>query len=373
MANIATDAVEPWSADSFWKAPPRLPEGLSLRRLHALWLSARPGPRGQDFFEDVLLSAPSADSHLLVAYKAPLLARDVPVLKRRLAAVIDERRRDPEDRVARVPALFTNVAPPAVREMCRREWVGLVDQTGTVILQQGPVFVFVEGSQKVKPRLRASAFRGKGARVLRCLLASTGAPLQAKRIAELTNTSFAYCYAVLTRLEEEGYVERRSPRTGFRLARPVELLRAWSDSGYRSAATVEPFYAPSTSPRDLDHLARKLEAIGAPFAFTLMSATREEDVFVGGAPHGLYLAGDLRLVVDELKLRKVTPHNFLVLRPEPDAAVTDYGVFQPGKRHVSEPQLILDFIAHGGPRGREQAEHLARRWSERLPLLSLAE
>lgn len=227
----------------------------------------------------------------------------------------------------------------------------------------------VEGRQRLKRQPRATIFQGKGARVIRCLLESPGAPLQAKEVSARTRTSFSYCYALLLRLEAEGFVDRRSPRTGFRLMRPVDLLRGWLDSGYRPAAAVEPFYAPSTGPRDLDRVARTLEDAGVHFAFTLLSATPEAEIVTGGMPHGMYLAGDVRRVADELKLRKITPHNFLILRPEAHAATTSYGVFRDQKRIVSRPQLALDYVAYGGGRGREQADQLLNAWARELPLL----
>ena len=367
--NIAIDAN--WNSASFWQAPPGLPGGLSLVRQHTLWFGQRPGPGGQDSFEEVLLRAPSADTRLLVAYKAPLTVRDIPSLKKRLQSVIEDRRRNPrddQDRLPWVPAVATDSAQPAVKAGCEREWLGLLDQRGTVIVHEGPVYVHVQGTQKVKRRLRSTLFTGKGARILRYLLDVPGPSHQAREVADFTQTSFAYTYAVLTRLEDEGYVERRSPRTGFRLTRPVDLVKAWVESGARTAVVVEPFYAPSTNPQDLDRLAKRLEDARAPFAFTLQSAIPPDEVAVGGLPHGIYLNGDPGLVVEELKLRKITPHNFLVLRPGPADATGQAGVYRDGRRLVARPQLILDLEALGGPRGHEQAEQLLKRWAAALPL-----
>jgi len=335
-------------------------------REHITLARTRPGPHGQETFEQVTLRVPAGNVGLLAAFKAPLLAQDIPPLRKRLFDAIEELL-SKADAGLRLPVVFTDRAQPSVREACQRERLGLVDQTGTVLLHEGPVYVHVEGKQRIKRQPRANLFQAKGARVLRCLLESPGAPLQAKEVAARTRTSFSYCYALLLRLESEGYVERRSPRTGFRLIRPVALMRAWMDSEYRAAASIEGFYAPSASPGDLSRLAQKLEADRVLFAFTLLSATLEPDVVVGGLPHGIYLTGDDRGVVEALGLRKITPHNFLILRPEADAATSTYGVFRARKHSVSRPQLILDLASYGGARGREQAEHLLLAWAGELP------
>jgi hypothetical protein len=336
-----------------------------LSRAYLTHVSPRVGRGGQDAFEELTLGTPAGNVALLAAYKAPVLASDVTSLRERLWAALDLRR-GMEAR-PRLPVLITDRAAPSVREACQREGLGLIDQTGTIILHEGPAYVHVEGRGQVRRRPRANLFQAKGARVLRCLLDSPGTALQAKEIAARTRTSFSYCYALLLRLEAEGFVDRRTPRTGFRLIRPLDLLRKWIDSGYRAAASVESFYAPTIGARDLDRLTQRLERDRVPFAFTLLSALPAEEVMTGALPHGLYLGGDAGLVVEELRLRKITPYNFLVLRPDADAAATPHGVFRKGARSVSRPQLILDLVRHGGARGREQAEHVLRAWANELP------
>lgn len=366
MAIITTNT---WDSERFWSAPPRLPTGLQLEREHHFWFLERPGPGGSDSVEQVTLRTPSSDLRLLVAYRSPLSAKDVVSLKRRLSAALEERRRDAsneEGRIARWPVVATDRAQPSVREACEREWLGLIDQAGTVLLHEGPVYVHVEGHAPVPSRVRATLYRGKGARALRFLLEAPGLPRSVTETAQAAQLSPAYAFAVLRRLEESGFVERKSPRSGFRLTRAAELLTAWIDERPGTAALVEPFYAPSLMPADLERVQRLLAEKGALSAMTLSGALRDEEVSSGGIPHGIYLTGDARGVVDALRLRKTTPHNFLILRPEPEAATTNFGVFRDARTVVSRPQLILDLAAYGGPRGREQADAVLRRWARDL-------
>lgn len=317
----------------------------------------------------MLVRTPYADGSLLAAYKAPLLAKDVPTLHRRLTLAINElRRTNLDDRRDRFPVVITDAAQPGTIAACERERLGVIDQTGTILLHDGPIFVHVAGRGRVTRRARAALFRGKSVRILNYLFLHVGEAEHAKRIGEETQTSFAYCHAVLKKLESQGFVNRPSPRGGFRLVRPVELLREWSESGGVATATVEPFYAPSTEEQVLARLEERLKKAGQKFSLTLASALQEDEVFVGGIPHGLYLGGDASPVIETLELKRTTPHNFLILRPSPDLAATDYGVFRSSR--VCPTQLILDVFAYGGARGREQGEHLLRRFAADLPLLA---
>src|SRR5690606_4426801 len=128
----------------------------------------------------------------------------------------------------------------------------------------------------------------------------------------------------LTRLEHEGFVERQSPRTGFVLRDPVRLLRTWIESGERTAQAVEAYYAPAVGADALTRAWDSLQEQGVKGIWSLASATAREDLHVSGLPHGIYLAGSAAPLERTLQLRRVTPHNFLVLRADP-AAETDAG------------------------------------------------
>jgi hypothetical protein len=151
----------------------------------------------------------------------------------------------------------------------------------------------------------------------------------------------------------------------------VGLLRAWIDSGEKTFALSEPYYAPSTT---LDSLSRADAAFrqtgNRPF-WTLASGLFPDEIRVTGLPHGAYVFGDSTPLVETLGLRRVTPHNFLVLRAEPAAETSTGGIYMDtrdhnGRRLVALPQLAVDLASIGG-RGNEQAEFLLEKYSESLP------
>ncbi len=105
--------------------------------------------------------------------------------------------------------------------------------------------------------------------------------------------------------------------------------------------------------------------------FTLASALLPDEVNVSGLPHGIYLGGDAAPVAAALGLRRITPHNFLVLRAEPAAESDAGGIYLlpralPHGQGIAIPQLVVDFAQAGG-RGPEQAEYLLESYAATLP------
>jgi len=219
---------------------------------------------------------------------------------------------------------------------------------------------------------RERLFHGKAARVVRWLLSRPGEPFKLQQAADGAASSYAFAHGVVTRLERDGFLERPSPRAPFRLRDPAGLLRAWVESGERTAIRVEPYFAPNTRPEGLAAAGEACCRAGVRCRFTLASGLRPEEVFVSGLPHGAYVSGDPGALLSALGLRKVTPHNFLVLTPEA-AAEADTGGLGCGGRTlphgeaVGVPQLAVDFAGLGG-RGREQADRLLEIYAGGLPI-----
>ena len=108
---------------------------------------------------------------------------------------------------------------------------------------------------------------------------------------------------------------------------------------------------------------------------SLGSALREDEQWVTALPHGLYCNASADILEAAFGLRHQTPHNFLVLRPEPEADTDSGGVYiAPRSSHAGSgvfvPQLIVDLHRSGG-RGPEQAERLLDTWAQGLPVRSI--
>lgn len=371
--------------DRFWAGPPALPEGLVLERVEPIPVT-RPGRGGTSLYDAVDLVTPTARVPLLVAYQTRLLASHVNKHKQRLVALAAQRR---ERQLARgavsppeaVPALVTDIAKPSVITACRRAGLAVVDQKGSVVVSAGGVFVAVEGKGSVERPWRGRLFSGKASRVVRYLLTEVAfepllTPRSTQAIAAACDLSYVYAYSVLTKLERDGFVRRESPRSGFVLHDVLGLLRAWVSSDERTAVAVEGFYAPATDRVALLAGAKRLEATGNVPLFSLLSALEPDEIHVAGLPHGAYWTGELAPLVEAFRLQRKTPHNFLVMRPDPlvwtaagGLLVVDKERPDPrgsGLRRVALPQLIADLSSLPG-RGKEEADFLVGLYANRLP------
>lgn len=360
--------------EDFWKNAPSLPRGVELLR-QDVFVVPRTGPGGQSVYDLAEVRLAEVRVPVLVTYRAPLFPADVRLLRERLLAT-DEKLRQRESThllpSRRVPLIATDSASSQVIDACEREEVALLDQRGTFFLRSGSTFIRVQGHAPSKRRPREPIFHGKGCRVVRVLLQSPGEAWTVRALSSLTQTSYAYAHGVIRKLVQDGYVEQVRRRAGVRLREPVALLRAWMESGEKTAVALEGFNAPSTTPELLtrgyaDLMDQQVRAI-----YTLASALLPEERFVSGLPHGLYLTGSIETAIAAFGLRRMTPHNFWVLRAEP-AAETEAGGIHHAVRRLSHgpgvalPQLAVDFSRSGG-RGKEQANELVQRFARALPI-----
>lgn len=354
--------------------PLALPAGLELAPLEPIVVPQR-GPGGLAAFELADLRWSGGSVRLLVHFRVPLHGRDVPRLKAQLEAVIDERRRRQQatGKLPEVvlPALVTDAATPRLIDACAGANIALLDQRGTVMVSGAGAYVHAIGKGEVSRPSRARTFAGKGCRIVRLLLSDPATPHLGLELSKRSETSYGYTHAVLSRLEQDGYIARASPRSGFRTKDPTGLLRAWMESGERTAAAVEAFNAPATTTEALARADAARRAAGVSGLFTLASALLPDEVQVSGLPHGMYLGGEIAPVVQALGLRRITPHNFLILRAEPAADSPAGGIYLsprslPHGQGVALWQLAVDF-ANAGGRGPEQAENLLERYAAALP------
>lgn len=372
--------------DAFWSNPPPLPPGLAFERREPIVVT-RPGRGGTAVYDLIDLTTPHGRVPLVAAYQDRLLASQVGRLKERLSAISLQNRvkRDAERLRAApdaAPTIITDVATPSVIDECRRSGVAVVDRRGTVIINFPTVFVHVTGKGRIERPWRGQLFSGKSSRIVRYLLTvaadSPPVPRQTRLIAEACDLSYVYAYGVLTNLEREGFIERLTPRGGFRLKNPIGLLKAWISSGEEAACESQSFYCPATSRQALVAAANNLkDATENVPLFTLASALDPNEIHVTALPHAIYWTGELNPVVEAFSLKRTTPHNFRVLIPDPVLWTAAGGLLQKDStrpevlgtdvfRRVALPQLIVDFANCQG-RGREQADFLVGIYAKRLP------
>lgn len=376
MTETATSSEESvqFSRELFWQEQLPLPAGLRLEHLGTVVVPRR-GPGGATIQDEATLESPQGRVQLLVEYRGHLLARDVPGIGERLKHVLQQKRLRElavgSPATSPLPVVATDLAVPAVQQACLAEGLGLIDRSGTVLLRGPTLFVHVQGKARVLRASRVNPFRGKGTRILRLLLSRHDELWTAQAVAHASDASYAFSHGVLSFLEREGFLRRRSPRSGFRLFNGVGLLKRWMTEDDASAVVTERFNAPSTEAAVLREGSEVLSARGIRSIFTLASALLPSEVFSTALPHGIYVSGDASSAIVKLGLRRITPYNFFVLKPHPSVDTEAGGVYFaprtfPHGQGVFLPQLVLDFNRAGG-RGPEQAKELLEGFAEELP------
>lgn len=356
--------------DAFWAAPPPLPRGVTILRTEAC-VMAQSGPPGHAIYDLAEVRLGASSQSVLIGYRTPLHPVDVPAMRDRLHRVDEQiqRRGTSSPPVERVPMIVTDSVSSRALDVCERENVAVLDQRGTLFFYANSTLIKVQGTLPVPSRSQVALFQGKGCRLVRVLLQAPNEPRTIRALSQQTETSHPVAQGVLRRLVLDGYAEPTAGRLGFRLSQPVELLQAWLTSGDRTA-TVEGFNAPATTPDLLQRAFSQLQAQGVRAVFTLASALLPEERFVSGLPHGLYLSGSIEAAVSAFSLRRITPHNFWILRPEPLAETAAGGIYYAPRQlahgpGVALPQLCVDTYQSGG-RGKEQADELVRRYAQSL-------
>ena len=360
------------TASAGWSPPPQLAAGVLLKLRQRLTLP-RPGPGGMTPVSIVDLQAGPNRLVLAVLQREKVLARDLRAIRDQLGNAITlflEQLPRAEAEVARAamtPTLATDVATPSVLESALALGLAVIDQRGTVMVRQGPVFLHIEGRGRTIRDARISFFNGKSLRVVRWLLAQPFEKFTAQALAARAEISYVYAHTVLTALEQADHVSRASPRSGFELRNPASLLKAWVQHAVTHPPSIQGFYAPSTTTAALRSGDAARREAGLTGIFTLASALAPAEAHASAMPHGIYLSGDPDPMIHALKLRRASPFNFLVLRADPVDETTAGGIYLSPREWahgpgVSLPQLAVDFAAIGG-RGPEQSEFLIRQYA----------
>jgi hypothetical protein len=337
--------------------------------LTAIDVFAAEGRGGSTRSELARLESPSGSTLLLIAIVPSLVAADIPRVRERLDKLITDLRSRAialERSRLIVPAIATVTAHPSIIAACDTEQLGLFDSRGTIILRAPSLYVNIQIAKGEHARPKAARdltlFRGKTARVIRVLLQNPNLTYTTRTLAGEADTSFGLTLRVLNRLEAEGSVRRKSPKSGYRLVQPERLLRSWIESGESTAVETLRFYAPSTAHALLSRVTQALQGTGMRSVFTLASGLLPDEAHVAALPHGIYLSGSIEPVREALGLKETTPHNFFILRAHPTSMSEHGGIFSgtrslPWGAGVSLPQLAVDCAGVAG-RGRDQAMRL---------------
>jgi hypothetical protein len=356
-------------------APLDLPHGISIILRQTLELP-RPGPGGATTVYVADLIAGSHRLTLLVLQRPKVLPRDLRAVRDLLRDAETswlsslDARQAATIRPTVVAALSTDAAGPALISAATENDLAIIDRRGTIVIEQGPVFIHVRGTGRLVREAHRPSFVGKSGRVMRLLLTHPLEKFTAQAMAAMASISYVYAHNVLAGLEHAGYLERASPRSGFSLRDPAGLLRERTSYAADNPPAIQGYYAPSVSAETLRSADAARNEAGLKGIFTLASALHPDEVHASALPHGIYVSGDPAPIVEAMGLRRMTPFNFFVLRAEPAADTAAGGVYLEPRslQHglgVAIPQLCGDFAAIGG-RGAEQAESLTRVYAERF-------
>lgn len=350
---------------SFWTELEK-PSHLSLRAEKSV--TRRRRGRGGEAVYDLLLIEAESDARvrLLVLAKPRLVPAQVRAVKADLAEVIDEIERSESDRNVAAPRIYPGLRTESADENlfreCERERVALFDGNSRMLISAGGIYVRVERpTRHAVAAPRKNLFVGKSLRAIRVLLCWQTSDFSVRDLAAAADIGFGSAQSVLRALEENGYVRRRSAKSGFNLVNYPGLLRAWIDSRGGDAGESA-YYCPSTETSHLRAAFERLAEKGIDAAFTLAAGVEASRRFVAGTPVGLYVSHDIETVAGVFGLERSRPHNFLVRVPSPVNASRFGGVFyalEAGDvgQVVCRPQLIHDLVQLGG-RSREEGERL---------------
>lgn len=263
----------------------------------------------------------------------------------------------------RKPA-FPLVAVPfmgeAGKQACERAGVSWFDFSGNAHIIAPGIRVIVDGRpNQFRTRGRpASAFAPKSSRVARYLLMHPGEAVIQREVAQATGVSEGFVSRIVTRLEEERYVNREESGA-LRVKDPRLLLEAWRDQYRFSKHTIIQGHVAA---RSGDALARlvgdKLKAQSVEHAATGLAAAWQLTHFATFRIATFYVDAEPGSALrDELGFREDARGANLWLVVPNDAGVFQGAEERDGLRCVHPVQAYLDLKEHP-ERASEAAERL---------------
>ncbi len=253
------------------------------------------------------------------------------------------------------PVLVAPFVSSRGRKMCKELGLGFVDLTGNAYLKFNSVLIERWGkeSKTKETRLLKSLFTEKSTWTIRKMFSNLNREWKMEELANESNVSLGQAYKVITKLEAEGFVDKK--RGAITLSKPKELLDAWAKVyNFENQSTIG-YYCPLKDQQSIFNALRKISL--KQYALTLGAAASLVAPFVRSTDVYMYIVGKADRIVKALRLKPVEfGGNVHLVTPADDGVL--FAIQQvEGVTLVSNLQLYLDLYNYP-MRGREQAEHL---------------
>lgn len=191
-----------------------------------------------------------------------LAPRDVPAIREKLRSLI---------RTLGAKSAPLVVAPflsSSVRRCLIEAGLSYADNTGNmrILLGEPALFIETQGAERNPDRKERQARSLKGPKAGRIIrsLCDGAPPFAVRKLAEATGINAGYVSRVMSFLESEDLIERRS-RGPVTVVRWRRLIERWADDySFQGSNRVIPYL----EPRDIGELPRRLAALGGDVAVT---------------------------------------------------------------------------------------------------------
>jgi len=303
---------------------------------------------------DLLLTARAAGATVRIAVEVK--ARGEPAYVRTAAVLLG-------DLIKQEAIDYALVAVPYYSErgleICKEYGVGCVDLSGNIFFDYPGIYIERTGFPNRYKRLRSGTdiFKPKASRVLRVLLNEPDRFWKGEEVAAAASISLGHVSNVRRSLRDQEYIEEKP--NGFRLSKPSDLLKAWSEAYKLEPRDSRYYYSLDKVGEIEEKLARFLNDRTAEYAFTMFSAADKLAPYVRYFQVHIYVSEIDALPEETLGIKPVhSGANLVVMKPY-DEGVFYFREFIDGT-YVADPvQIYLDLNTFGG-RGTEAAEVLSK-------------
>ena len=260
------------------------------------------------------------------------------------------------------PAAAAVYIGPESARILKSHGFGYIDLSGNCHLALENVLIEKEGKRNIRASTRPlrSLFAPRATRIVRVLLSEAGRTWRLGELARAANISLGHSHNVVKRLEELAWVERDTSDR-IRLTKAADLLESWSDAYTYRENEIATYAVPERITRKfLVEVAHAAQAEGRRYAFTMSAGLSLVAPHLRMTAAHMYLEGDPAPLAAQLGGRPVAEADgtLHLLAPYDDGVF--YGLLEKGGLRVTSlPQLYVD-LAHGEPRGADQAQHLRR-------------